>query len=122
MESLFSEGFSVSLEDFSISSEVIENIQNRIQDISPLLYQLWLTYNELVELQLENHLRLLRMPVANFILKSMAMGNIIDSTNWVFGDMTSLFQNKYPFCTDFPSEEFGLVRVPLFSNTIDFVP
>ncbi|XP_028070973.1 DNA-directed RNA polymerase V subunit 1-like [Camellia sinensis] len=141
MENLFSEGFSVGLEDFSISRVVLENIQNGIQDISPLLYQLRLTYNELVELQLENHLRLLKVPVANFILKSSQMGNVIDSrsesaiskvvqqigflglqlsdrgkfySRSLVGEMASLFQNKHPFRAKYPSEEYGLVTNCLF--------
>ncbi|KAA8519098.1 hypothetical protein F0562_013354 [Nyssa sinensis] len=135
MENLFSEGFSVGLEDFSIARAIIENIQKKIQDISPLLYHLRSTYNELVELQLENHLRLVKMPVANFLLKSSAMGNLIDSksdsaiskvvqqigflglqlsdkgkfySGALVAEMASLFQNKYPFSADYPSEEFGL--------------
>ncbi|GFY94930.1 nuclear RNA polymerase D1B [Actinidia rufa] len=79
MENLFLEGSSVGLEDFYIPNAVVENIQNRIEEISPLLYQLRSTNNEVIQLQIENHLRLLKMPVANFILKSSAIGDIIDS-------------------------------------------
>ncbi|XAR54458.1 DNA-directed RNA polymerase [Bertholletia excelsa] len=142
MENLFSEGFSVGLEDFSVSRAVTDNIQNQIQDISQLLYQLRLNYNELVELQVENHLRLLKVPVAHFILKS-SIGDVIDSksdsaiskvvqqvgflglqlsdkgkfySKNLVGDMASLFRNKYPYRSSYPSEEFGMVRSCLFQG------
>ena len=79
MENLFSEGFSVSLEDFSIPREVTQNIQKNVEDISSLLYNLRSMYNELLQLQAENHLRLTKVPVANFILNSSALGNLNDS-------------------------------------------
>ncbi|KAM7459524.1 hypothetical protein LguiA_036518 [Lonicera macranthoides] len=37
------------------------------------------SYNELVELQLENHLKLVKMPATNFIMKSSSMSDLIDS-------------------------------------------
>ncbi|XP_057502270.1 DNA-directed RNA polymerase V subunit 1-like [Actinidia eriantha] len=141
MENLFLEGSSVGLEDFYIPNAVVENIQNRIEEISPLLYQLRSTNNEVIQLQIENHLRLLKMPVANFILKSSAIGDIIDSksdssitkvvqqvgflglqlqskgkfySRALVADMASLFHKKYPFCGSYTSEEFGLVRSSLF--------
>ncbi|CAK9171045.1 unnamed protein product [Ilex paraguariensis] len=141
MENLYSEGFSVGLEDFSIPRPVVESIQKNIQDISPLLYHLRSTYNELVELQLDNHMKLVKIPVSNFILKSSAMGHLIDSksdsainkvvqqigflglqlsdkgkfySGTLVGDMASLFLKKYPFSATYPSEEFGMVRSCLF--------
>ncbi|XP_052189577.1 DNA-directed RNA polymerase V subunit 1 isoform X2 [Diospyros lotus] len=141
MEHLFSNGYSVSLEDFSIPTEVVKDIKKCIQDVSPLLRHLRSAYNELVELQLENQLRLLRVPVANFVLKSSAIGNVIDSksdsainkvvqqigflglqlsdkgkfySKSLVGDMAYLFEKKYPLCGTHPSEEFGLVTSCLF--------
>ncbi|GFY90510.1 nuclear RNA polymerase D1B [Actinidia rufa] len=141
MENLFLEGSSVGLEDFYIPDAVVENIQNRIEEISPLLYQLRSTNNEVIQLQIENHLRLLKVPVGNFILKSSAIGDIIDSksdssitkvvqqvgflglqlqskgkfySRALVADMASLFHKKYPFCGSYTSEEFGLVRSSLF--------
>ncbi|KAM7492988.1 hypothetical protein LguiB_027597 [Lonicera macranthoides] len=75
----YSEGFSVGLEDFFIPNELQENVQTSIQDVSPLLHHLRSSYNELVELQLENHLKLVKMPAINFILKSSLMSDLIDS-------------------------------------------
>ena len=40
---------------------------------------LWSKYNELLELQAENHLRCTKVPDANFILNSSALGNLNDS-------------------------------------------
>ena len=124
MENLFSEGFSVSLEDSSSPREVIQNIQKKVEDISSLLYSLRSKYNELLEFQAENHLRRTKVPVANFILNSSALGNLNDSKSdsainkvvqqmgfpgqqpsekgkfysriWVEG-MAYLFKSKYPF-------------------------
>ena len=79
MENLFSEGFSVSFEDSSDPREVIQNIQKKVEDISSLLYNLRSKYNELLELQAENHLRHTKVLVANLILNSSALGNLNDS-------------------------------------------
>lgn len=70
MENIFADGSSVGLDDFSISGEAIQDIQKNIWDICPLLYDLRSTYNETVELQLENHTKVVKAPVTNFILKS----------------------------------------------------
>ncbi|KAM7465065.1 hypothetical protein LguiB_012627 [Lonicera macranthoides] len=59
--------------------ELQENVQTSIQDVSPLLHHLRSSYNELVELQLENHLKLVKMPATNFILKSSSMSDLINS-------------------------------------------
>ncbi|KAF5946148.1 hypothetical protein HYC85_016376, partial [Camellia sinensis] len=92
------------------SRDVMQSIINDI--VSSICFEkgpdeLRLTYNELVELQLENHLRLLKVPVANFILKSVTNGSLV-------GEMASLFQNKHPFRAKYPSEEYGLVTNCLF--------
>lgn len=142
MENLFSEGFSVSLEDFSIPMEVRENILKNVDHISPLLGNLKSNYNELLELQAENRLRLTKIPIANFILKSSALGNVIDSKSDsainkvvqqigflgqqlsekgkfyspdLVDGMAYLFKSKYPFHgADYPSGEYGLVRSCFF--------
>ncbi|WRX12496.1 RNA polymerase [Theobroma cacao] len=142
MENVFAEGFSVSLEDFSVSREVIQNIQKDIQDISPLLYQLRSTYNELVGLQMENHIRVAKAPVANFILNSSALGDLIDSksdstvnkvvqqigflglqlsnkgkfySKTLVEDVAYQFQSIYPSDgVDYPSAEFGLIKSCFF--------
>uniref|UniRef100_A0A2N9I789 DNA-directed RNA polymerase n=1 Tax=Fagus sylvatica TaxID=28930 RepID=A0A2N9I789_FAGSY len=138
MENIFADGFSVGLEDFSLSREAIQNIQKNIQVISPLLYNLRSTYNGLVELQLENRIKDVKAPVTNFVLKSSALGDLIDSKNdsainkvvqqigflglqlsdkgkfyskTLIEDVASLFESKYSSVrVDYPSAEYGLVQ------------
>ncbi|XVE68305.1 hypothetical protein DITRI_Ditri09bG0056900 [Diplodiscus trichospermus] len=142
MENIFAEGFTVSLRDFSVSRDVIENIQKDIQVISPLLYQLRSTYNELVELQMENHIRAAKALVADFILKSSALGDLIDAksdsavnkvvqqigflglqlsdkgkfyTKTLVEDVAYQFQSIYPSDgVDYRSAEFGLIKSCFF--------
>lgn len=142
MENIFSEGFSVGLEDFSISLELIQEIQKDIEVISPLLYHLRSTYNELVELQLENHIRVAKIPVVNFVLKSSALGDLIDSksdssinkvvqqigflglqisdrgkfySKTLVEDVSSLYKRIYPSeSIDYPSAEYGFVKSCFF--------
>lgn len=141
MENIFAQGCSVGLEDFTISLEAIKNIHKDVQVISPLLYHLRTTYNELVELQLENEIRFMKAPVTKFILKSSSLGNLIDSksdsainkvvqqigflglqisdrgkfySKTLFEDVSSLYRIKYPESIDYPSAEFGLIRSCFF--------
>ncbi|PON53298.1 DNA-directed RNA pol I, largest subunit [Parasponia andersonii] len=141
MENIFSHGCSVGLEDFSISPEAFKNIHKDIQVISPLLYHLRCTYNELVELQLENEIRYMKAPVTNFIVKSSNLGNLIDSrsdsainkavqqigflglqisdrgkfySKTLVEDVSSLYHQKYPVNIDYPCAEHGLIRSCFF--------
>ncbi|CAA0808960.1 DNA-directed RNA polymerase V subunit 1 [Striga hermonthica] len=141
MESLYSEGFSVSLRDFYLPREVLENIQENIQKISPLLYHLRSCYSESVALQLDSYLRSVKIPATNFIVKSSRLGHLIDSksesalnkvvqqigflgtqlshkgkfySEILVKEMSFLFQKKYPSFDDYPAEEFGLVGRNLF--------
>ena len=138
MENIFADGFSVGLDDFSISGEAIQDIQKNIWDICPLLYDLRSTYNETVELQLENHTKVVKAPVTNFILKSSSLGELIDSksdsainkvvqqigflglqlsdkgkfySKTLIEDVASLFNGKYSSVrVDYPSAEYGLIQ------------
>ncbi|GER28531.1 DNA-directed RNA polymerase [Striga asiatica] len=141
MESLYSEGFSVSLRDFYLPRDVLESIQENIQKISPLLYHLRSCYSESVALQLDSYLRSVKIPATNFIVKSSRIGHLIDSksesalnkvvqqigflgtqlshkgkfySEILVKEMSSLFQKKYPSFDDYPAEEFGLVGRNLF--------
>ena len=78
-DNLFSEGFIGCLADSSSPRKVIQKIQEKFEDISSLLCRLRSKYNELLELQAENHLRRTKVPDANFILNSSALGNLNDS-------------------------------------------
>ncbi|KAK9682199.1 hypothetical protein RND81_10G057200 [Saponaria officinalis] len=142
MENLFAEGFSVSLRDFFVPFSELEGIQTQIQDmISPLLVQLRASFNELIQQQFESYMKLLKVPIANFIVKSSALGNLIDSRSEsaidkivqqigflglqlsdkrkfyskdLVEEVGSLFKLKHPFASLYPSEEFGLVRSCFF--------
>ena len=78
-DNLFLEGFIGCLADSSSPRKVIQKIQEKFEDISSLLCRLRSKYNELLELQAENHLRRTKVPDANFILNSFALGNLNDS-------------------------------------------
>ncbi|KAH6784801.1 hypothetical protein C2S52_009760 [Perilla frutescens var. hirtella] len=141
MESLHTEGFSVSLKDFFLTRDVLEDIQKEIQKIFPLLCDLRASHSESVALQLESYLRSVKIPVTKFIRESSAVGHLMDSksesalnkvvqqvgflgiqisdkgkfySETLVKDMSSLFQKKYPSYDDSPYEEFGLVGRPLF--------
>ncbi|XP_061336787.1 DNA-directed RNA polymerase V subunit 1 [Gastrolobium bilobum] len=79
MESLFADGFSVGLQDFSISRAAKSILNRSIGKVSPLLYQLRSIYNEQVAQELEKHIRDFELPVINFALKSTKLGDLIDS-------------------------------------------
>ncbi|BBG96549.1 nuclear RNA polymerase D1B, partial [Prunus dulcis] len=141
MENLFSEGFSVGLEDFYMSRTSIQDIQKNIQDSSDLLYHLRSTYNEFVEFQLQSRIRSVKVPVSHFILESSALGDLIDSksdsainkivqqigflglqlsdkgrfySKTLVEDVASLCHSKYPSDIDYPSAEYGLVQSCFF--------
>lgn len=138
MEVLFLEGYSIGLNDFDIPKSVIHELQKNLQALSPLLYRLRCTFDEVVELEIENHLKSLKLPLVAYILKSSSLGNLIDSksdsaitkvvqqigflglqffergkfySKGLVEDMKLHFQSK--FCisgADYPSEAFGLIR------------
>lgn len=78
VEMLFMEGFSICLKDFILSKAVVSEIQGSIEKNSCILNQLRSRRDELVELQVQNHLRSMKDPIAKFILNSSALGNLID--------------------------------------------
>lgn len=142
MEHLCSEGYSVSLGDFSVAKVVLENLQKDIQVISPLLSQLTKSYREPVELQIENHIRSVKGNIAKIVSKTSALGGLIDSksesafskiiqqvgflglqlsdrgkfySKSLFDDMATHFRRKYPADgVHYPSAEFGLIQSSFF--------
>ncbi|KAJ0046373.1 hypothetical protein Pint_05805 [Pistacia integerrima] len=137
MENLFMEGFSVGLEDFSMSKAALHNIEKGIQKISPLLHHLRSAHNELAELQLGKDIKNVKTLVSKFILKSSAVGDLIDSksdaaiskavqqigflglqlfdrgkfySKTLFEDIASYFESNYPLDIDYPSAKYGLVK------------
>ncbi|KAL2581678.1 hypothetical protein AAZV13_15G197500 [Glycine max] len=144
MESLFAEGFSVSLEEFSISRAIKRIIRKSIGKVSSLLYQLRSLYNELVAQQLEKHIRDVELPIINFALKSTKLGDLIDSksksaidkvvqqigflgqqlfdrgrfySKGLVDDVASHFHAKCCYDGDgYPSAEYGLLKGCFFNG------
>lgn len=141
MENLFTHGFSVSLKDFYLPRATIQDMQKSLKVITPGI--LISTHNELVKLQLENYLRLARMPVAHFILRSSALGDLVDSksdssvskvvqqvgflgiqlsergkfySKSLFDDMAYFFRWKHPRAVHYPCGEFGFIRSSFISG------
>ncbi|KAG2396532.1 DNA-directed RNA polymerase V subunit 1 DNA-directed RNA polymerase D subunit 1b [Vigna angularis] len=144
MESIFADGFSVSLQDFSISRAIKRIISRSIGKLSSLLYQLRSVYNELVAQQLEKLIRDIELPVINFALKSTKLGDLIDSksksaidkvvqqigflgqqlfdrgkfySKGLVEDVTSHFHVKCCYDGDgYPSAEYGLLKGSFFNG------
>ncbi|CAL0328767.1 unnamed protein product [Lupinus luteus] len=138
MENIFADGFSVGLQDFSISRARKRIINRSIAKVSPLLYQLRSIYNELVAQQLEKHIEDVEKPVINVALKSSRLGDLIDSksksaidkvvqqmgflgqqlfergrfySRELIEDIASHFHTKCCYDGDgYPSAEYGLLK------------
>ncbi|KAK7314176.1 hypothetical protein VNO77_39388 [Canavalia gladiata] len=138
MESLFADGFSVGLQDFSISRSVKRIIDRSIGKVSSLLYQMRSIYNELVAQQLEKHIRDVEVHVISSALKSTKLGDLIDSksksaidkvvqqigflgqqlfergrfySKGLVEDVASHFHGKCYYDGDgYPSAEYGLLK------------
>jgi len=138
MENIFAHGFSVGLQDFSISRAVKRVINRSIGKVSPLLRQLRGIYEELVAQQLEKVIQDIELPVINFALKSTKLGDLIDSksksavdkviqqigflgqqlfergkfySKGLVEDVASHFHVKCFYDKDdYPSAEFGLLK------------
>ncbi|KAF5823090.1 putative DNA-directed RNA polymerase [Helianthus annuus] len=143
MENLFGDGFNLSLEDFIVPTDVLKSIEERLQELSSLLYHLRFNYNEVIDMQLEKHLRASKAPISDFILRFSSMGNLIDPksdsaitkiaqqigflglqiyergrlySRTLAEDLSSHFVGHYPFPKRYPFEEFGLIRSCLFNG------
>ncbi|PKI66564.1 hypothetical protein CRG98_013048 [Punica granatum] len=144
MENVFAEGFSVSLEDFYAPKSAIRDIHSNILDISPLLYYLTSSHNELVQRHLERDIRRTRDLLLPFILDYSALGVLIDSKSEsainkvvqqigflglqlsnkgkfysvsLFDEMASLYESKYPFDrADCPAGKYGMIKSSFISG------
>ncbi|XP_050231385.1 DNA-directed RNA polymerase V subunit 1 [Mercurialis annua] len=141
MEYIFCEGFSVGLEDFYMSRTAMDGSRGDFKVISSLLSQLRSTYNQLMELQLENHIRCAKLPVTKFILRSSTIGDLIEYrsesamtkvvqqigflglqisdrgkfyTKTLVEEMASHFESKYPPDIDYPSAKHGFIESCFF--------
>lgn len=144
MESIFSEGYSVSLEDFYAPKSAIRDIQENVSNISPLLYYLKSSHNELVQRQFDRDIRLTKDLLLPFIFDYSALGGLVDSksesaiskvvqqigflglqlsnkgkfySESLFEEMAALFESKYPFnMVDYPAGKFGMIRSSFISG------
>ncbi|KAK4783152.1 hypothetical protein SAY86_007526 [Trapa natans] len=144
MESVFSEGYSLSLHDFYAPKSAIRDIQENISDISHLLFHLKSSHSELVQRQLGRDIRRTKDLLLPFIFGYSAVGGIIDSrsesaitkiiqqigflglqlsnrgkfySETLFEEMAALFERKYPFnMVDYPAGKFGMIRSSFISG------
>nr|CAD1827415.1 unnamed protein product [Ananas comosus var. bracteatus] len=79
METLFLDGFSISLKDFHVPKAVIQGVQKSIQRNSYILDKTRYTQNQFVEMRVENHLKSIKQPIVEFIVKFSSLGYLIDS-------------------------------------------
>lgn len=148
MEVLCSEGFSISLKDFNVPNSMLLEVQDSIQEISSLLRQLRISYDELLELQVEKNLRRIKVPIVACILQLSALGLVIDSksessiskvlqqigflglqlfdrgklySKALVDDLYNHFASKYSIKEDKPSSEaYGLVKSSLIHGLKPF--
>ncbi|KAI7735196.1 hypothetical protein M8C21_030853, partial [Ambrosia artemisiifolia] len=131
------------LEDFIVPKDVLKSIEDQLQELSSLLYHLRSNYSEVIDMQLEKHLRALKIPISDFILRFSSMGNLIDPksdsaltrivqqigflglqiyergrlySRTLAEDLSSHFVGNYPFPEKYPFEEFGLIKSCLFNG------
>lgn len=79
MEILSVKGFSINLQDFDVPKDILADMHDKLQEISCLLSKPRSSYREVQDLQVENHLKILKFPVTAFVLKSSSVGTLIDS-------------------------------------------
>lgn len=79
MEVLSLEGYSISLKDFDVPNSILREVRASVQDISNFLPQLRISYNELLQLQVEKDLSRLKRPIVAFLLQLSSLGFLIDS-------------------------------------------
>lgn len=148
METLSLEGYSLDLRDFDVPMDVVKDLEKRAQEISKVLDQLRWTYNELVDKQVEDHIKIIKLPIVNFIGKSSALGQLVDSksdssiqkvveqigllgvqisergklySKGLVEDLFVHFVNKYSADkADHPSEAYGLIKSSFFRGLNPF--
>ncbi|KAH7655300.1 DNA-directed RNA polymerase protein [Dioscorea alata] len=148
METLSLEGYSLDLRDFDVPMDVVKDLEKRAQEISKVLDQLRWTYNELVDKQVEDHIKIIKLPIVNFIGNSSALGQLVDSksdssiqkvveqigllgvqisdrgklySKGLVEDLFVHFVNKYSADkADHPSEAYGLIKSSFFRGLNPF--
>ncbi|KAM0952444.1 putative DNA-directed RNA polymerase [Dioscorea sansibarensis] len=148
METLSLEGYSLDLRDFDVPMDVVKDLEKRAQEISQVLDQLRWTYNELVDKQVEDHIKIIKLPIVNFIGNLSALGQLVDSksdssiqkvveqigllgvqisdrgklySKGLVEDLFVHFVNKYSADkAEHPSEAYGLINSSFFRGLNPF--
>ncbi|XP_051146636.1 DNA-directed RNA polymerase V subunit 1 [Andrographis paniculata] len=110
MESLYSQGFSVSLRDFFIPWDVDSTLEIR-QKICTNFIQKSSAIGYLIDSKSESALNKVIQQIGYLGLQISDKGKFY--TEALVKDMSSMFVKKYP-CDNYPIEGFGLIDRPLF--------
>nr|XP_040247987.1 DNA-directed RNA polymerase V subunit 1 isoform X2 [Aegilops tauschii subsp. strangulata] len=144
MEFLLLDGFSVSLQDFSVPKPLLEEAQECIKKQSLVLEQSRCSSSQSVETRVDNNLKDVKQQIADFVVKSSRLGLLIDPksdssvskvvqqlafvgpqlyregkfySRRLVDDCFSSFVNRHPPIEDgvqHPPEAYGLVQSAYF--------
>ncbi|XP_044951359.1 DNA-directed RNA polymerase V subunit 1 isoform X2 [Hordeum vulgare subsp. vulgare] len=144
MEFLLLDGFSVSLQDFSVPKPLLEEAQECIKKQSLVLEQSRCSNSQSVEVRVDNNLKDVKQQIADFVVKSSRLGLLIDPksdpsvskvvqqlafvgpqlyregkfySRRLVDDCFSSFVNRHPPIEDgvqHPPEAYGLVQSAYF--------
>ncbi|KAM0861018.1 hypothetical protein ACQ4PT_046172 [Festuca glaucescens] len=78
MEFLLLDGFSVSLQDFSVPKILLEEAQESIKKQSAVLEQSRSSKGQFVEMRVDNNLKDVKQQISDFVMKSSHLGLLID--------------------------------------------
>ncbi|KAM0856620.1 hypothetical protein ACQ4PT_049017 [Festuca glaucescens] len=78
MEFLLLDGFSVSLQDFSVPKILLEEAQESIKKQSAVLEQSRSSKGQFVEMRVDNNLKDVKQQISDFVVKSSHLGLLID--------------------------------------------
>ncbi|XP_047078712.1 DNA-directed RNA polymerase V subunit 1-like [Lolium rigidum] len=78
MEFLLLDGFSVSLQDFSVPKILLEEAQESIKKQSAVLEQSRSSKGQYVEMRVDNNLKDVKQQISDFVVKSSHLGLLID--------------------------------------------
>ncbi|CAM0946849.1 unnamed protein product [Alopecurus aequalis] len=78
MEFILLDGFSVSLQDFSVPKILLEEAQESIEKQSSVLEQSRCLNGQFVEMRVDNNLKDVKQQISDFVVKSSQLGLLID--------------------------------------------
>uniref|UniRef100_A0A0A9A0D5 DNA-directed RNA polymerase n=1 Tax=Arundo donax TaxID=35708 RepID=A0A0A9A0D5_ARUDO len=86
MEFLLVDGFSVSLQDFSVPKALLEEAWENIQKQSLILEQSRNSKKQFVEMRVENNLKGVKQQISDFVVKCSDLGLLIDPKKGLCND------------------------------------